>query len=144
MTTIRHGTLLFLRVSMGLLMLVWAVDKFVNPEHGVAVAEHFYFGVLSAPSAMPLLGAVQIALGLLVLAGAARRYVYPLLAFVTGVTMIGVWRSIVDPWGWYMDGANALFFPSLIIFAAVLVLIAFRDEDRLSLDARMQSSRAAD
>lgn len=59
-----------------------------------------------------------------------------MLAAITGLTLIGVWRSIVDPWGWYLDGTNALFFPSLIVFAATLVLLAFRDEDRLALDGR--------
>jgi hypothetical protein len=38
-----------------------------------------------------------------------------------------VWRSIVDPWGWYLTGTNALFFPSLIIFAGAVVLLAFRE-----------------
>jgi hypothetical protein len=44
--------------------------------------------------------------------------------------MLGVWKSIVDPWGWFLTGANTLFYPSLIIFAGVLILIAFADEDR--------------
>jgi hypothetical protein len=41
---------------------------------------------------------------------------------------------VIDPWGWVFSGSNALFYPSLIIFAASLLLIAFRDEDRLALD----------
>lgn len=43
---------------------------------------------------------------------------------ITGVTLAGVWRSIVDPWGWYLTGTNALFYPSVVIFAGVLVLLA--------------------
>jgi hypothetical protein len=53
-----------------------------------------------------------------------------------------VWRSIVDPWGWYLEGANVLFFPSLIIFAAALVLAAHRAEDALSVDARRGNRRS--
>jgi uncharacterized membrane protein YphA (DoxX/SURF4 family) len=128
--------LLALRVSVGWLMLVWGVDKLVNPSHGVAVADRFYLGLFGTASLMPVLGVAQLALGLLVVAGVARRYTYPVLAVITGVTLLGVWRSVIDPWGWALDGSNALFFPSLIIFAGVLVLIAFRDEDVFAVGAR--------
>ena len=133
--------LLLLRLSLGLLMLVWGADKLVNPAHGVAVAEHFYLGLLGSASLMPLLGGLQLLLGALVLLGIARRWSYPALLAVTGATLLGVWRSVIDPWGWWLEGANALFFPSLIIFAGVLVLIAFRDEDRLVV--RLPGGRAA-
>ncbi|MBA3645866.1 MAG: DoxX family membrane protein [Gemmatimonadaceae bacterium] len=125
--------LLFLRLSLGLLMLVWGVDKLANPTHGLAVADKFYFGLFGVRALMPVLGIVQLLLGLLVILGVARRYVYVALAGVTLVTLIGVWRSVLDPWGWYLGRTNALFFPSLIIFAGVLVLLAFRDEDKLVL-----------
>lgn len=131
----RHAAvaLLLLRVSIGALMLVWGMDKFVNPDHGMKVAERFYFGLMSGRPAMAVLGAIQVGLAVLVLAGALRRFVYPLVAAATGMTLLGVWRSIVDPWGWYLEGTNALFFPSLTIFAAVLVLITQRDTDRFAV-----------
>jgi putative oxidoreductase len=47
-----------------------------------------------------------------------------------------VWPSIIDRWDWYLEGANALFFPSLVIFAGALVLMGFRELDVYSLDAR--------
>ncbi len=135
--------LLFLRISIGALMLVWGVDKFANPEHGVRVAKGFYFGLLASGQAMPVLGALQILMGVLVVVGALRRFVYPALAVVTGITLLGVWRSIIDPWGWMLEGANALFFPSLIIFAAVLVLIAVRDTDRIALQPYSKQGRSS-
>jgi uncharacterized membrane protein YphA (DoxX/SURF4 family) len=114
-----------LRVSLGLLMLVWGADKLVNPAHGMQVAEHFYFGLPAPRGAMAVAGALQIALGALVALGLVRRVAYPALAAVTGLTLLGVWRSVLDPWGWWLTGTNALFFPSLIVFAGVLVLLAF-------------------
>ena len=136
MTARRAIALLALRASIGLLMVVWGADKLANPAHGIGVAEHFYFGLPLAAAVMPVLGGAQIALGLLVIAGVLRRAAYPALAAVTGVTLLGVWRSVVDPWGWFLQGTNALFFPSLIIFAGVLVLLAFRDDDRWVLGRR--------
>lgn len=132
----RSAALLALRASLGLLMVVWGADKFASPEHGIAVADRFYFGLPLGMAIMPFLGTVQVALGLGVVMGVLRRYLYPILAAATGLTLVGVWRSIVDPWGWYLEGTSALFFPSLIIFAGVMVVWAFRDEDTLSLDAR--------
>ena len=119
-------TLLVLRVSLGLLMVVWGADKLVNPAHGMGVAEHVYFGLPSPRALMPVLGVAQCALGVLVILGVRQRVTLTILAAITGLTLAGVWRSIVDPWGWYLPGTNALFFPSLIIFAGTLVLRAFR------------------
>ncbi|MCA1583474.1 MAG: hypothetical protein LC791_01420 [Acidobacteria bacterium] len=113
-----------LRLSIGYLLVIWGVDKLVNPAHGLAVSSRFYFGWFSVPWLMTLFGVVQVVLGALVMAGAWRRYTYPVVAVITGMTLLGVWRSIVDPWGWYLTGSNALFYPSLIIFAAVLLLLA--------------------
>lgn len=138
----RALALLALRVSLGLLMLVWGADKLANPAHGVAVAEHFYSGLLGARALMPALGVAQLALGLCVCAGVGRRWAYPALLAVAATTAVGVWRSIVDPWGWWLTGTNALFFPSLIVLAGALVLLAFRDDDRLRPGARAVSARS--
>jgi hypothetical protein len=60
----------------------------------------------------------------------------PFLLVITGVTLLALWRSIIDPWGWYLEGANALGFASFVIFAGALVLMGFREFDLYSLDAR--------
>lgn len=140
MTSAKAYTLLFLRCALGLLMLVWGADKLANPSHGMAVADRFYFGLFGARTLMPVLGIAQLALGLLVILGIARRYVYLALAAVTGLTLVGVWRSVLDPWGWYLGQTNALFFPSLIIFAGVLILVAFRDVDSFVLARKRSDS----
>jgi putative oxidoreductase len=132
----KEKSLLFLRVSMGLFMVVWGLDKLVNVEHGMRVSEAFYFGAFSVPLLLQAFGVVQVLAGVLIVLGLGRRWVYPLLLAVAGVTMLGVWKSIVDPWGWVLEGSNALFYPSLIVFAASLVLWAFREEDALALDGR--------
>lgn len=136
-------SLLLLRISMGLLLILWGLDKLVNVEHAVRVSETFYLGILTGPALWSILGVLEVLLGLAVVAGLWRRYAYPALLIVTGASLLGVWRSIIDPWGWYLEGTNVLFFPSLIIFAAALVLLAFRDEDELSADARRATAHRA-
>jgi uncharacterized membrane protein YphA (DoxX/SURF4 family) len=132
----RHWSLFLLRVTMGALMLVWGIDKLVNVRHGLAVSERFYLGLFNAPDLVQAFGVVQLILGALVVVGLWRRVAYPVLIVVSLTTLLGVWRSIIDPWGWYQEGTNALFFPSVIIAAAGFVMMAWRDEDRLALDAR--------
>lgn len=129
----RQKSLLLLRVSIGLLMVFWGIDKLVNVEHGMQVSEGFYLGLFSIPVLLQAFGVLQVLLGLLVIAGVARNLVYPALLAITAATALGVWKSIVDPWGWYLEGSNVLFYPSLIIFAASLVLWAFRGDDTLGL-----------
>ncbi len=125
-----------LRVTLGWLMVVWGADKLANPAHGALVAEHFYFGLPAGPALLTVAGVAQLALGALVIAGLWRRVAYPALAAITGLTLVGVWRSVLDPWGWTFEGTNALFFPSVVIFAGVLVLIATRAQDTMALDGR--------
>jgi uncharacterized membrane protein YphA (DoxX/SURF4 family) len=129
-------SLLLLRVSLGLLILLWGIDKLINVEHAVRVSDGFYLGIFSAPVVQQFFGVLEIVLGVLVLLGLFRNIAYPALLLVTGLTLLGVWRSIIDPWGWFLEGSNVLFFPSLIVFAGALVMWAFRGEDTISVDAR--------
>ncbi|HDZ55504.1 MAG TPA: DoxX family protein [Pseudomonas xinjiangensis] len=127
-------TLLGLRVSLGWLLVIWGADKIVNPEHGVAVATKYYFGFLASDALLPIAGVLQILLGLAVVVGLMRRWVYPLQLVLNAASLFAVIGSVIDPWGWYLEDSNVLFYPSLIIFAASALMIAFRSEDRLSLD----------
>ncbi len=132
----KHWSLLFLRITIGTLLVWWGLDKLVQVDHGLQVAQAFYFGIGASRPFLLVFGVFETALGLLVLVGLGRRWTYPALLLITGATLIGVWRSVVDPWGWVLEGSNVLFYPSVVIFAASLVLYAFRDADILALDAK--------
>tara|TARA_R110000751_G_scaffold15145_3_gene48915 strand:+ start:175 stop:573 length:399 start_codon:yes stop_codon:yes gene_type:complete len=124
-------TLLFLRVSLGWLLVIWGADKVINVEHGLAVANKFYFGFLAVEQVLQAAGVAQVLLGLAVVVGFARKWSYPAQLLLNAASLFAVFQSVVDPWSWFFEGSNALFYPSLIIFAASLLLIAFRDEDTL-------------
>jgi uncharacterized membrane protein YphA (DoxX/SURF4 family) len=79
---------------------------------------------------MRIAGVLQMLVGLAVVVGFARRWVYPLQVVLNGASLLAVMQSVIDPWNWVFEGSNALFYPSLIIFAASLLLIAYRDEDK--------------
>ena len=132
----RRRSLVLLRASCGLLMVAWGADKLLDARHGLKVAAAFYGGVSVPPTLMTAFGAAQVALGVAVALGLWRRVTYAALLAVTGTTLLAVWKSIVDPLGLVFDDAQLLFHPSLIIFAASLVLWAFRDDDRGAADGR--------
>ena len=129
-------SLLLLRFSLGLLMLIWGVDKILNTQHAVDVSKGFYFDLFSAPLLLQVFGVLQCVLALLILVGLFRRFTYPVLIIITAVTLIGVMRSVIDPLGLFLEGTNVLFFPSLGIFASALTLFAFQAEDRHAMDSR--------
>ena len=134
-------TLLFLRISLSGLMLFWGANKLLNTEGSAAISEKYYLSFMSAEVLLYLFGAVQIVIGLLVLVGLMRRWVLPLQVVINGASLIAVFPSIIDPLGWYLEGTNVLFYPSLIIFVASLLLIVFQREDRWALDVMRQDNR---
>jgi putative oxidoreductase len=129
-------SLLGLRISIALLVLLWGVDKIVDTEHALRVSDTFYSGALSFPGLMPILGALQVGVAALAVVGLFRTIVDPVILVINLGSMLGVWRSIVDPWGWFLEGTNVLFFPSLIVAAGCVVLIAFQDEEVFVMDRR--------
>lgn len=126
--------LFLLRISMGWLLVLWGIDKLTNVEHSVRVADTFYFGIGSGVTVLKAFGVIEILVGALVILGLLRRIAYPIQTLIAGLTAIGVWKSIVDPWGWILEGTNPLFYPSLIVLAGALVLMGFMDEDAWSVD----------
>lgn len=128
MSSRSEAAYVLLRVSVGLLVLWWGIDKIVNVEHALAVSDGFYLGLFSSALLLQAWGVLQSAAAVLYIAGRARRWVYPLILVMNTVSMLGVWSSIVDPWGFVLEGTNVLFFPSLTIFAASL-LVWLRDMD---------------
>jgi putative oxidoreductase len=113
-----------LRVSLGLLMLVWGIDKLLNPAHGAKVSEVFYGNVLTGVQVIKTFGVLQIILAAALIIGRGLGVALPALLVVTTTTLLGVWRSVLDPWGWWLGKTNALFFPSLIVAAAAALLWA--------------------
>ncbi len=132
----KRWSLFALRVSTGWLLVLWGLDKLVNVDHAVRVAERFYLGVGSAAWFLSAFGVLEAIVGVLIVVGLWRRWTYPAMLAMLVVSGLSVWRSILDPWGWVLADTNVLFYPSLIILAGALVVWAFRAEDTLSLDAK--------
>jgi uncharacterized membrane protein YphA (DoxX/SURF4 family) len=133
----KAALLLALRISTGMLLVIWGAIKAGAPEIAIHVSDKYYAGVISAEAQQRPLGIAQIALGALVLLGLFRRIVYPLQAVVLVAGALVIWKYLVDPFGLYLlneETRQVLFFPSTTVAVASLVLIAFKSDDRFALD----------
>jgi putative oxidoreductase len=133
-------SLLLMRVSTGLLCMIWGLIRVGDPAIGAQVNGKYYGGILSGAATQYIWGGFLLLVGLLTILGLLRRYVYPAQAAILCMGALAIWKYLIDPLGlWLLDreSAQVLFFPSLGIAAATLVLIAFREDDRIALDTRL-------
>ncbi|NJM50661.1 MAG: hypothetical protein HC843_07130 [Sphingomonadales bacterium] len=140
----KAASLLFLRISTGSLIVIWGLIKIMSPSSAIGVSNKYYGGLVSAEMIQTPWGILQVAIGLLTLLGLFRRFIYPAQALILCLGALAIWKYLLDPFGLYLlteETRNILFFPSLGMAAATLVIWAFRDEDRLSLDTALRRGR---
>lgn len=145
MDTLKPWSLLLLRIGTGLLLVVWGSLRLISPEAGPGLADKYYAGLMKLATAQLAFGAAEILIGLLVVLGLFRRIVYPLQALILVPGTLLVWRYLIDPLGLYLmskEDSQILFFPSITVAAACLVLLAFRHDDTLSFDAARAANAA--
>jgi len=138
---LRPLSLLLLRLGTGLLLILWGGLRLTMPEAGPGLADKYYGGLASASTVQVGFGALEVALGLLVALGLWRRVAYPAQAVLLILATLMIGKYLLDPLGmWLLDKEDAqiLFFPSITLAAASLVLVAFRAEDGWSLDSRLR------
>ena len=85
--------LLTLRLGVFVVMLVWTLDKFVNPEHAARVYENFYLiGGLGRPVFL-LIGAVELVVLAGFLLGYQKRVTYGLVLVLHGVSTLSAYHQ---------------------------------------------------
>lgn len=130
-------SLLLLRLSTGIYLALWGFVKLTATGMANSVSDRYYGGLLSGDIINLSLGSLQVILGVMVIFGILRSvsYVAQLLWYLAG--LIPILAYIVDPFGKYLaDSAKLTFFPSTTLLFASLILIAFKEYDTLSVDAK--------
>ena len=132
----RYGNIV-LRTSLGFFLLMWGVDKLVATDDTLKIFSHFYKLPISA-SIASVVGIAEIVLGLFIMLGFMRKYVYPTGLILHLISTLSSWRQLIDPWGKFLiDGKNShLFLASIPVLAAFFVLYFNRHDDFLTLDSR--------
>ncbi|WP_350332973.1 hypothetical protein [Coralliovum pocilloporae] len=138
-TSAQAASLLALRVTIGMLLVWWGLARIVNPDMGVAVSAKFYLDVFSLDALQYYFGFAQVLIGLCVVVGFKRTYTVPAQFLITGLSSLSIWQALLDPFGFYLplekiSEVQHLFYPSAVIIAGSLTLIAFKSMDRWALD----------
>ncbi|WP_439510082.1 hypothetical protein [Marinimicrobium koreense] len=116
-------SLLLLRLGVFIVMLMWTLDKFVQPEHSARVFEGFYgLGGFSA-EIFYAIGVVELALVLAFVAGLRKRITYGLVLLLHGVSTLSSYNQYLDAFN------NLLFFAAWPMLAACIALYLLRDLD---------------
>jgi putative oxidoreductase len=117
--------LLALRITLGLFLLQWGVEKFVVPQSNVAIWSHFY-GIAIAPVLGYVFGAVEIAIALCLFLGLLRTVAYGAALVLHAITVLVSWRQLLQPWA---DPVNHLFIASVPVLGALIALFLLRHWD---------------
>lgn len=125
-----NKSLLVLRLGVFIVMLMWMLDKFFNPEHAGKVFSAFY-GIDGTSVALFYgVGSAQLLIIIAFIAGVWRRVSYGLVLAMHAVSTFSSWSQYLDPFN------NLLFFAAWPMLAACLALYWLREEDTLfSFDA---------
>ncbi|MFW6060044.1 MAG: hypothetical protein ACODAQ_07665 [Phycisphaeraceae bacterium] len=118
-------SLLLLRLGVFIVMIMWTLDKFVNPSHSAAVAEHFYMMPGLGSAALAVIGAVQLVIVLAFIAGFLKRFSYGLVLLMHAVSTFSSYRQYLEPWD------HLLFFAAWPMLAACAALYLLRNADTL-------------
>lgn len=118
--------LLCLRLSVFLVMLMWTLDKFIQPEHAAGVYEKFYFiGGLGNVS-IYILGILEMALLIGFVVGFRKRFTYGAVLLLHGVSTLSSFKQYLTPF----TGPHLLFFAAWPMLAACFALYYLRSEDK--------------
>ncbi len=117
--------LLLIRLSVFLVMLMWTLDKFVNPGHAGKVFEKFYYIPGMESTVLSVVAGLELLLLLGFVIGFAKRFTYGAVLLFHTVSTLSSYAQYLDPF------KNLLFFAAWPMLAACFALYYLRDEDTL-------------
>jgi putative oxidoreductase len=130
-------SLLLLRASTGIYLLVFGVDKFTDMEHALAISTNYYGGMLDSETINLAIGFFELAVGALVVLGLMRSYSYIAQLAIYAIGIVPIIGYILDPLAMYLvEDSRITFYPSTTLVVASLILIIFKEFDTLSLDRK--------
>lgn len=118
-------SLLALRIGVFIVMILWSIDKLLNPDHAAAVFDTYYMLADVGPGLLAAIGIAQIAIEIAFVAGLFRTFTY---GFVLVTHLISTLASFP---GYLAPFDNLLFFAAWPMLAACIALFLLRDEDTL-------------
>ncbi|GIX16778.1 MAG: hypothetical protein KatS3mg119_0964 [Rhodothalassiaceae bacterium] len=136
--TAARRALLIQRLALALFLLVWAVDKIVNPGHAAGVFARFY-GIDIAEGMSVWIGVAEVLLVAAFALGLFKFWTYLAFFVFHLVSTVSSWKIYLALYG---EGGNLLFWAAIPVLAAFWVQFALRDLDTLTLDDWLADRRA--
>ena len=118
--------LLLLRVSVFIVMFMWTLDKFVNPEHAATVYGVFYGLEGMGATTMYALAAAEMAIIAGFVAGYRKKWTYGAVLLFHAVSTLSSYKQYLAPFA----PGHLLFFAAWPMLAACFALFLLRDLDR--------------
>ena len=111
-----------LRLGVFVVMLMWTLDKFVNPAHAGKVFEVFYKVGGVGEAAFLMLGLLELIIVVAFMLGIKKTLTYGIVLALHAVSTLSSWPQ-------YLGFGNLLFFAAWPMLAACYALFALRDLD---------------
>lgn len=118
-------SLLLLRIGVAIVMIVWTIDKIINPSHAGAVFDNFYGLAGLGGAALSLIGVGEAVIVAAFVTGTFRTISYGAVLAMHTVSTLSSWRQYLDPF------ENLMFFAAWPMLAACIALFLLRRHDRL-------------
>jgi len=120
-------SLLLMRISVFTVMLMWTLDKFINPSHSAKVFEKFYFIAGLESSIMAIIASIELVILAGFVLGVYKRFCYAAVLAFHAVSTFSSYQQYLSPF----DGPHLLFFAAWPMLAGCLMLYLLREDDRL-------------
>lgn len=120
-------SLLLLRLGVFSVMIMWTIDKFINPDHAARVFAHFYLISGLEENMILAIGVIQLIVVVAFLFGYKKTYSYGAVLILHAISTLSSYTKYMEPW---ID-RNLLFFAAWPMLAACMVLFLLRDQDLL-------------
>jgi uncharacterized membrane protein YphA (DoxX/SURF4 family) len=117
--------LFLLRVTLGVFLLQWGIEKFVAPQSTVAIWGYFY-GLDVSAAVSYAFGVIEVMIAACLFLGLFRTIAYGAATALHAVSVVVSWRQLLDPWG---DPINHLFIAGVPVLGAFLALFLLRHWD---------------
>ena len=92
------NALLLLRLGVFIVVLMWTLDKFINPGHSAGVFENFYGLSGWGPTAFMILGALELVLLVGFVIGYMKTYTYGFILVIHAISTLSSWKQLLNPY----------------------------------------------
>lgn len=123
--TALRSSLFLMRLAIFVVMLMWTLDKFINPGHAGKIFEKFYAIAGLESTVLAGLAVLELAVLLGFLLGVYKRFCYGAVLAFHAVSTLSSYRQYLTPF----EGPHLLFFAAWPMLAGCLMLYLLRDDD---------------